>query len=269
MPFWKSAPYLIHFMRGYKFNERLDETLDLSPSKLAGYCDRIAGLSCRPRPAPVVRARSRAPQDARNGERSTRPRRLAIAVGAADSALLATRSPFRDTAGVTKTLLFSAWNVVPDVVSAVLSYEAERRMTGGRIRSYMDPARQQVPLLRLTQSAARVRSRHRLLLLLLPCLTLADLTHPLNAPPGHDRSKWVRDAVETMLSVPGLPDPQDGPVDDRWEWAAPLLLDPELRTFLEAWRDGDIPAINGDESLPRPNPEFVRRIRRRPPQSVA
>ena len=35
MPFWKSAPYLVHFMRGYKLNERLEETLELSPSKVA------------------------------------------------------------------------------------------------------------------------------------------------------------------------------------------------------------------------------------------
>ena len=164
--------------------------------------------------------------------------------------------PFRDKAGLTKSLMFSAWNVVPDVVSAVLSYEAERRMTGGRIDSYLDPARQQVPLLRLTQSAARIRSRHRLLLLLLPCLPLADRVHPLEAPPGHDRREWVREAVETLLSAPGLPDPQDGPVDERWEWAAPLLLDPRLRRFLEAWRDGRIPAAEGDGPLPRPNPEL-------------
>ena len=84
----------------------------------------------------------------------------------------------------------------------------------------------------------------------------------------------------TLLSVPGLPDPQDGPVDDRWEWAAPLLLDPQLRTFLEAWRNGDIPAIEGGESLPRPNPELfgayvddlldleLDRLGRRPPGLV-
>ena len=104
--------------------------------------------------------------------------------------------------------------------------------------------------------------------------------HPLNAPPGHDRRKWVRAAVETLLSAPGVPDPQDGPVDDRWEWAAPLLLDPALRSFLEAWRDGDIPACEGDEPLPRPNPDLfgayvddllnlpLDRLGRRPPSLV-
>ena len=257
MPFWKSAPYLLHFMRGYKFNERLDEMLELSPSKVAA----------------VLRSHRKSFLSAGTLHQwfeidPAHPKMREMVSNQLDRGVWRLlwvpptlpywplEGPFRDKARVTKTLLFSAWNVVPDVVSAVLSYEAERRMTGGRIRTYMDPARQQVPLLRLTQSAARVRSRHRLLLLLLPCLPLADRTHPLNAPPGQDRRNWVREAVETMLSAHGLPDPQDGPVDDRWEWAAPLLLDPELRTFLEAWRDGDIPAIEGDGSLPRPNPEL-------------
>ena len=54
-----------------------------------------------------------------------------------------------------------------------------------------------------------------------------------------------------MLSASGLPDPQDGPVDDRWEWAAPLLLDPDLRNFLEAWRDDQITTVEGDGPLPK------------------
>ncbi len=164
--------------------------------------------------------------------------------------------PFRDKAGATKTLMFSAWNVVPDTVSAILSYEAERRMTGGRIPAYTDPARQQAPLLRLTQSAANIRSRHRLFLLWLPCLPLAEAAHPLCAPAGEDRRSWVRGRVENLLSASGLPDPPDGPVDERWEWVAPMLLDPDLRSFLQEWRDdtGSTPEVLGP--LPRPNPDL-------------
>ncbi len=66
--------------------------------------------------------------------------------------------PFEGKEHATKRLLFSAWNVVPDVVSAVLSYEAERLMMGGRLDSYDNPDAQQRPLLRLTQTAAGVRS---------------------------------------------------------------------------------------------------------------
>ena len=113
-------------------------------------------------------------------------------------------------------------------------------------------------MLRLTQSKSGVLSRHRLFLLLLPCLPLADRAHPLEAPAGQDRRTWVRARVEELLSDPSLPDPQGGSIDDRWEWAAPLLLDPELRTFLRAWRDGELQAWSDDEPLPQPNPELFR-----------
>ena len=143
---------------------------------------------------------------------------------------------YANAAGATKSLMFSAWNVVPDVVSGVLSYEAERRMAGGRIGRYENPDAQQRPLLRFTQPADRRRSRHRLLLLLLPCVRLADDAHPLGAPSGTDRHRWVRERVTALLS--GLPDPPDGRIDDRWEWAIPLLLDPGLRAIPGAVEKG-------------------------------
>ena len=77
----------------------------------------------------------------------------------------------------------------------------------------------------------------------------------LEAPAGRDRRAWVRARVEELLSDPKLPDPRNGPVDDRWEWVAPLLLDAELAPFLRAWRDGRLRRFD-DEPLPRPNPEF-------------
>jgi len=40
MVFWKSAPYLTHFMLGYKFNERFDETLEWFPEKISDALDR-------------------------------------------------------------------------------------------------------------------------------------------------------------------------------------------------------------------------------------
>ena len=145
--------------------------------------------------------------------------------------------------------------MVPDVVSAVLSYEAERLMVGGRLESYEHPDREQRPLLRLTQSTSGVLSRHRLLLLLLPCLPLADRAHPLEAPAGQDRRAWVRARVEELLTDSGLPDPQDEHIDDRWDWAAPLLLDPGLPGVLRAWRDEELPGSSDGQPLLPPNPD--------------
>ena len=129
-------------------------------------------------------------------------------------------------------------------------------MTGGRIGSYENPDAQQRPLLRFTQSADGRRSRHRLLLLLLPCLRLADDAHPLRAPADADRRQWVRERAKALLSE--LPDPADGSIDDRWEWAIPLLLDPGLREFLEQWKTGALSGLNRN-SLVKPNPELFDR----------
>lgn len=249
MAYWKSAPYLLHFMRGYKLNDRLAEAREISPQKVLRFL-REHGES--------VLNESRMLEWAELDPANAKLRE--ICTDLLDGGLWKLLwmpptipywplgSEFAGQERWTKTLLFSAWNVVPDVVSAVLSYEAERRMMGGKLSSYDEPAKQQVPRLRFTHSATGTRSRHRLLLLLLPCLRLADEAHPLTAPQGMDRRSWVRQRVEALLADPALPNPEAGDIDHRWEWAVPLLLDPALRTFIEEWR--------GDANLPKPNPEI-------------
>ena len=252
MAYWKSAPYLANFMQGYKVNERLNETLERSPDKIAHVLKTHpeAFLS-----ATAIEGWSEiAPGNAKLRE---------LVHDLLDGGLwkllwIPPTVPywplggaFEGQEGRSKSLLFSAWNVVPDVVSAVISYEAERRMIGGQMDHYDAPDRQQSALLRFTQEQSGARSRHRLMLLLLPCLTLADGAHPLAAPNGMNRRIWVRSRVEQLLDDPSLPNPDDGAVDDRWEWACLLLLDPGMRTFLETWRDANV------EEMDKPNPEIL------------
>ena len=251
MPFWKSAPYLAHFMHEYKFNQLLKDAI-AAPDQLIEVLERHGSAFLT---AEALRSWSQVDP----GQAKLRD----LAGEMLDEGLWRLLwvpptlpywpldGPFKGMEGTTKRLLFSAWNVVPDVVSAILSYEAERRMLGGRLDGYDNLEKQQRPLLRLTQSKSGVLSRHRLFLLMLPCLPLADRAHPLEAPAGQDRWAWVRARVEELLTDPRLPDPEDGSIDDRWEWAAPLLLDPELRTFLRAWRDGEPPGVVLTTSLCR------------------
>ena len=261
MPLWKSAPYLAHFMHGYRFDERLKEALR------APQLDKVAEAVERHDSAFLKAAALRSWEQLDPGHAKLRELAGELLDGGLWRLLWMPptlpywplEGPFAGKEGTTKRLLFSAWNVVPDVVSAVLSYEAERRMTAGRLEHYDNPEGQQGQLLRLTQSKSGTLTRHRLLLLLLPCLPLADRAHPLEAPPGEDRRAWVRERVEDLLADPALPDPRHGGIDDRWEWAAPLLLDPDLRPFLRAWRDDDLYASSdeGRESQPgQPGPDL-------------
>lgn len=236
MVYWKAAPYLLHFMHGYRFNRRLSDTLATEP-------DRVSDALRRHAPALLTRRTL-------EGFRQLDPAHgklrelLADVIGGGMWRLLwmpptvpywPLAGPFSGQERRTKSLVFSAWNVVPNVVSAVVSYEVERRMVAGIFDRYADPTAQQRPLLRLADTAGRKRSNHRGLLLLLPCLTLADECHPLRAPAGADRVAWVRRRVRELLA--DLPNPTDGEVDRRWQWMLPLLLDPGLRDFLRAWRD--------------------------------
>ena len=258
MPFWKSAPYLVHFMHGYKVNDHLNDMLEQSPAEVAKVLRRHRQAFLSAQTLQEWSKLDPAHAKLRDMVREQLDRglwRLLWIPPTLPYWLL--EGPFAGQDGApTKTLLFSAWNVVPDVVSAILSYEAERRMVAGRLDSYQDPAKQQGPLLHLTQSVSGNRSRHRLFLLLMPCLPLADQAHPLDAPAGCDRREWVRSRVERLLVDSGLPNPQDGEIDARWEWAAPLLLDRGLRPFLRAWRDGALQGVSDDKNFPKPNPEL-------------
>ena len=164
MPFWKSAPYLAHFMHGYKFNELVDEAMSTP--------DRMVDALQRHDSAFLKAATLRSWGSIDPGHAKLREL-VGELIGEGLWRLLwmpptlpywPLEGPFEGKEQATKRLLFSAWNVVPDVVSAVLSYEAERLMTGGRLDSYEKPDEQQRPLLRLTQSTSGVLSRHRLLL---------------------------------------------------------------------------------------------------------
>lgn len=245
--YWKSAPYLAHFMRGYKFDGReLPDGIQSSPEKVVDAIRRHPHAYLRSTELDQFRAVE--PGSAKLREEASR------LLDAGLWKLLwmpptipywPLEGPFAGQDGATKTLLFSAWNVVPDVVSAVLSYEAERRMVqGSRVRAYKDPNSQQSSRLTLdAKEGGTARTRHRLLLLLMPCLPLADI-HPLSAPSGANRRDWVAERINDLLQdLPqDLPNPRSGQVDHRWEWVIPLLLDDGLCCFLTEWRDDpDLP----------------------------
>jgi len=251
LPFWMSAPYLPHFMRGYAVNALLDEARSAQPDDLA------AVLAAHPG-ALLERRRLQAWQPLAPAHAKLADLAATLLDGGLWQLLwLPPTLPywpadgaFRGQEGATKALVFSAWNLVPDVLCGWLGYEAERRMLGGRLEQY-EALSNTAQLLQLRDRDG-TRARHRLLLLLLPCLALADRAHPLAAPPGSDRRAHVQAQVEHLLAE--LPDPVSGLVDRRWEWAWPLLLDPDLAVLLREWRDGAVVDAGGGVVEP-PNPD--------------
>ena len=134
-------------------------------------------------------------------------------------------------AGFTKRLVFSAWNVVPKAISVLLSFEVERRAAADHAGGRTHYEQRVSPLLRFQESSGRL-SGMPVLALLYPSVTFAALGDPwriaqsVGALPADRESvqNEVRGRVRHALdSLP--PGAGEGPVDQRWYWAAPFLLD--------------------------------------------
>ncbi|NCT90976.1 helicase [Cellulomonas sp. APG4] len=135
----------------------------------------------------------------------------------------------------TKRLVFSAWTVVPKAISIVLSYEAERRAfapAGRGRRSYSGTPPTGLLQYRLANDRPAGMPAFAITY---PSTTLARLGDPLElARAVGDRLPAPRDAViaearrrvDDALRVLPAGDPERTPgVDQRWYWAAPILLD--------------------------------------------
>jgi hypothetical protein len=141
----------------------------------------------------------------------------------------------------TKRLVFSCWKVVPKAIATVLSYEAERHMMQHFRKKAINTseARKRLrALLRFAVSKGRP-SGMPTLAMLYPCRTLADRFDPLHIanqlksgdqPATEHNVRAYCAAKLKQLLFPIIERLADTtlPADERWYWAAPLLLDKEF-----------------------------------------
>lgn len=263
---WKSASFLINFLDGYQLRNRFDGALDTPASAraLAEILGRNKDLLLDQK-----RIRSYAPID----PGGARMRELARDVLDSDAWRLLWIPPslpyhrlggaYATPAlkGFTKRLVFSAWRAVPRAAAGLLSYLAERRLA-----LEADPGAQNTP-------TRRSRQRNRLqftrdpngrltgmpaLSLLYPSPTLATAADPLafsaSNPDGDipELLFWARERVRAVMGRLPAGDPERDE-DERWYWAAPLLLDAakseswwDNADLAAAWTGQDPDAYEGD-----------------------
>ncbi|WP_210243213.1 helicase-related protein [Mesorhizobium sp. B2-6-5] len=122
--YWKSSPYLLNFMRGYKLREKL-QALKLRPAKELRKAVRAA--------APHFISKKQVEGYEKIAIRNGRMRALAESAfqHGLDRALWIPPSlpSFGEPVPATKTLIFSDWSMVPDAIAAILSHDASRRMS--------------------------------------------------------------------------------------------------------------------------------------------
>lgn len=242
LEYWKSGPYLLNFMENYalkrSFSERTDtgepfealtELLETGHGLLP-WNDVVAYAALDP-----GNARLRGLLDDVMGASVDQLVWLPAA-----KPYYATGTAFDEASAraFTKRLVFSSWNLVPKVISSVVSYEAERRLFagGGEPGEYTDewsrrPSRRLAFRLDESGQPGAMMSYA----LLYPSPALARLGDPLPyaaeaAAEGRtlDRAGLVaavRERVAAALAPLIAERDTTGPVDQRWHWAAALFLD--------------------------------------------
>ena len=272
--YWKSAPYLLNFMETYKVKEDFTKACR-DPRR----CDELSGLLAGRRDLLIDWGAVE-----RYGQVDlANPRMRSLGADVLCDLLwqllwlppslpyYEVGGPFAEAArgGVTKRLIFSSWAVVPKAIAALISYAAERRIMlslDAKAQNTPDARRRRSALLQFSRSADRTTGELRmtgmpLFTLLYPSTTLAEVVDPLVMGGGGPVEAVVAD-VKSRIDVllDSLPQAESGedPPDERWYWAAPLMLDlaraPESAyawAFDAArkrpWAEGDAAAESADD----------------------
>ncbi len=260
--FWKSSPYLLNMMDGYKFDRALSEKIDSGQTE--SYFESLRDG------APGVLDRGQIDRLEKIDPGNARLRELWGEIEKAGAVKLLWLNPSLpyyepgapfDHEGAkrfTKRLVFSNWMVVPKAVSSVLSYLTEQALfdAGGRgPHNYEDQARTAGSLKTLFRLGRVAPS----FALVYPSRTLSEIGDPLISAgrfSGPRASEEVLEAITCNLREP-LPriehhGDREGKPDQAWYWAAPILLDAEADRektirFLDEMYAED-PAFRGEES---------------------
>lgn len=264
MEFWKAAPWLLNFMDDYKLRKEIDARIkgEQSPDFLKAMEKALPSLVSF---EDVAAFRHLDPAHGRL--------RWLIehALGRDFWRLLwlpptmpyhELGGPFAEAArhSPTKTLLFSAWRVVPRVVAAVLSHEAERRMYVALEGDETDRSGMPERLgdqLRIARREGRVAGL-TVLSLMYPCQWFARNCDPLRMAAelqaGLGRLPTLQALVAEAEARIGkalgevIPDKSARTApDESWYWAAPLLLDRAMNGAGDKWFRPDLVAVWGGD----------------------
>jgi hypothetical protein len=246
MELWKAAPYLLNFAKHYDLRRKLDSTLKRPSEQVLNALNAadsaLLSRSAHDRYALIEPSNARL----RSLMADTLDRGLARILWLPPSMpYLEAEGAYAEVGDITKALVFSSWQVVPDAVAALCSHEAERQMLEGMDRNlkHNELYDRIKPLLRFTRGADGRLTGMATLALIYPSPALALLTDPLRLAlenGGDPLSRRV--ALERTIGIlserlrPLLEQATTSTAaDQRWYWAAPALLDAQLFPAIREW----------------------------------
>jgi hypothetical protein len=224
--YWKSAPYFLNFMDGYKVGEKFKDHFKHSSQRLSMKHAQIVAAS------QVNRREQIEPGNARL---------RVLQEQVVDNDLwkllwlppslpyLRLGGPFEKFEGksVTKRLIFSSWNAAPNSISALLSHEVARRLFG-----HIDVERNPYDVTqRLVYRKGDTEAKGMTTLALFtPIPDLAELTDPFGI--ACQQNGAILSAVEVIASasktmsplMPKIINVGENRVQEAWYWVAPFLM---------------------------------------------
>ena len=246
LEYWKSSPYLLSFMKEYSHKHSLRKDQDRRRSLISDLIDRPGTA--------LLASRSTECYDVIDAG-NPRLRRLMNDMDAQGLWRLLWMPPsmpywqpegvFGGVGSVTKHLIFSAWNVVPDALASMMSYEIERRIVEHsgvecNFSSMPDKLSQQLRFSRQTEGRSGGMST---LMLMFPSRALVELADPLCAgiaagvqtPTFDELRRHVAARLAPMLESMLDRSAQHGPVDRRWYWIALARIERQLAPTSRLW----------------------------------
>ncbi len=233
--YWKSAPYLINFLKQYELRRKLDTQLQAPAQDLQEILAAAQGQWLTQDTWDNYQALDPANPRMRVLFEDTLAKGMWQLLWMPPSMPYSQPSGvYADKEGLTKALVFAAWSVVPDAIASICSYEAERKMIAGITSvSHSNLYDKVKPLLRFAVSPHNNRlTGMPVMAWLLPSPTLACKIDPLaivlRLGRGPLSVQELRSEVKAICRslLETLPDAGEGiRADRRWYWAAPILLD--------------------------------------------
>ena len=245
--YWKSSPYLINFLRRYEFRRKLEAQCENAPKELIEALRADGDHLLHKDDIQSYREVSPSNPRMRNLFDLTINRGLWKILWLPPSMPYSRPGgSYADIRDVTKSLVFSAWNAVPDAIASLCSYEAERRMLSGLRKpvthdQLYDELR---PLLRYSRGSESRLTGMPVLILLYPSPALVALVDPLNIAVSYQGDDLIPAAallnsaaerIRPLLDRLLADAPVSGPEDQRWYWAAPALLDGKRFPDMKHW----------------------------------
>ena len=254
----KSCPYLLSFMKDYKLKQYIEAYFRKNPDQISKANRDALWLKRQdfmhydpidPGNARLADVMAHAFEDGADKLLWVPPSRPYYAPSGV----------YRGVKHFTKTLIFSSWEMVPRMVSCMLSYEAERRTIGvlaekkqERDAQYFHTGEKRFPLAKLNFSVSKDGpGAMTLFCLLYPSKFLADCYDPLDCMNRGLSLEKIQEELRQKIQARLLEKCPDygkitsGNEDKRWYYMAPLFMDHE--SYVKNWLNECKPLENDEE----------------------